>query len=183
MVLCDSTEEEETERVVTQRLAAACRQLRPPVTTPTTTHSLLSLQVQMKDYQRELEEARASRDDIFSQSKENEKKLKALEAEILQLQEVTSDVCFLTVACASVTAAHMLVGLCCRTTRRRRGRAGTPSRRGRSWPTRSPTTPLESQFINSTFQRKKLICQNKKNFKMIGNQIVNKEKTTCSKMS
>lgn len=44
----------------------------------------------MKDYQRELEEARASRDDIFSQSKENEKKLKALEAEILQLQEVTS---------------------------------------------------------------------------------------------
>lgn len=42
----------------------------------------------MKDYQRELEEARASRDEIFTQSKENEKKLKGLEAEILQLQEV-----------------------------------------------------------------------------------------------
>lgn len=42
----------------------------------------------MKDYQRELEEARASRDEIFTQSKENEKKLKSLEAEILQLQEV-----------------------------------------------------------------------------------------------
>lgn len=42
----------------------------------------------MKDYQRELEDARASRDDIFAQSKENEKKLKNLEAEILQLQEV-----------------------------------------------------------------------------------------------
>lgn len=42
----------------------------------------------MKDYQRELEEARASRDEIFAQSKENEKKLKSLEAEILQLQEV-----------------------------------------------------------------------------------------------
>lgn len=58
----------------------------------------------MKDYQRELEEARASRDDIFSQSKENEKKLKALEAEILQLQEV----CFLLsppVARAALTAA------------------------------------------------------------------------------
>jgi myosin protein heavy chain len=41
----------------------------------------------MKDYQRELEEARASRDEIFAQSKENEKKLKGLEAEILQLQE------------------------------------------------------------------------------------------------
>lgn len=45
----------------------------------------------MKDYQRELEEARASRDEIFAQSKESEKKLKSLEAEILQLQEV----CFL----------------------------------------------------------------------------------------
>lgn len=42
----------------------------------------------MKDYQRELEEARASRDEIFTQSKESEKKLKGLEAEILQLQEV-----------------------------------------------------------------------------------------------
>lgn len=42
----------------------------------------------MKDYQRELEEARASRDEIFAQSKESEKKLKSLEAEILQLQEV-----------------------------------------------------------------------------------------------
>lgn len=46
----------------------------------------------MKDYQRELEEARASRDEIFAQSKESEKKLKSLEAEILQLQEV----CLLT---------------------------------------------------------------------------------------
>lgn len=45
-------------------------------------------QAQMKDYQRELEEARTSRDEIFAQSKENEKKLKSLEAEILQLQEV-----------------------------------------------------------------------------------------------
>lgn len=43
----------------------------------------------MKDYQRELEEARSSRDEIFAQSKENEKKLKSLEAEILQLQEVS----------------------------------------------------------------------------------------------
>lgn len=42
----------------------------------------------MKDYQRELEDARASRDDIFAISKENEKKLKSLEAEIVQLHEV-----------------------------------------------------------------------------------------------
>lgn len=51
-------------------------------------HPALHLQAQMKDYQRELEEARASRDEIFAQSKESEKKLKSLEAEILQLQEV-----------------------------------------------------------------------------------------------
>lgn len=42
----------------------------------------------MKDYQRELEDTRASRDDIFALSKENEKKLKSLEAEIVQLHEV-----------------------------------------------------------------------------------------------
>lgn len=45
----------------------------------------------MKDYQRELEDARASRDDIFAVSKENEKKLKSLEAEIVQLHEVPHD--------------------------------------------------------------------------------------------
>lgn len=48
-------------------------------------------QAQMKDYQRELEDARASRDDIFAVSKENEKKLKSLEAEIVQLHEVLPD--------------------------------------------------------------------------------------------
>ncbi len=47
------------------------------------------IQAQMKDYQRELEEARTSRDEIFTQSKENEKKLKSLEAEILQLHEAS----------------------------------------------------------------------------------------------
>ena len=56
----------------------------------------LSLQAQMKDYQRELEEARASRDEIFAQSKENEKKLKSLEAEVLQLQEVGHSACSVT---------------------------------------------------------------------------------------
>ena len=42
----------------------------------------------MKDYQRELEDTRASRDDIFAICKETEKKLKSLEAEIVQLHEV-----------------------------------------------------------------------------------------------
>lgn len=36
----------------------------------------------------ELEDARQAKDDILASSKENERKLKSLEAEILQLQEV-----------------------------------------------------------------------------------------------
>lgn len=50
--------------------------------------NVLFFQAQMKDYQRELEDTRASRDDIFAISKETEKKLKSLEAEIVQLHEV-----------------------------------------------------------------------------------------------
>lgn len=42
----------------------------------------------MKDFQRELDDARASRDEIFSTAKENEKKAKSLEADLMQLQEV-----------------------------------------------------------------------------------------------
>ena len=46
------------------------------------------MQAQMKDFQRELEDARASRDEIFATAKENEKKAKSLEADLMQLQEV-----------------------------------------------------------------------------------------------
>lgn len=42
----------------------------------------------MKDFQRELEDARTSRDEIFATAKENEKKAKSLEADLMQLQEV-----------------------------------------------------------------------------------------------
>lgn len=52
--------------------------------------SSLGPQAQLKDYQAEVDQARASRDEVFTQSKENEKKLKSLETEILQLQEVES---------------------------------------------------------------------------------------------
>lgn len=45
-------------------------------------------QAQMKDYMRELEDTRASREEILAQAKENEKKLKSMEAEMIQLQEV-----------------------------------------------------------------------------------------------
>lgn len=47
-----------------------------------------SLQAQMKDYQRELEDARAAREEVLITAKESEKKAKSLEAELMQLQEV-----------------------------------------------------------------------------------------------
>lgn len=42
----------------------------------------------MKDFQRELEDARAAREDVLTTAKESEKKAKSLEAELMQLQEV-----------------------------------------------------------------------------------------------
>lgn len=42
----------------------------------------------MKEMYRELEDTRMSREEILAQSKETEKKLKAMEADMLQMQEV-----------------------------------------------------------------------------------------------
>lgn len=44
----------------------------------------------MKDYQRELDDARAAREEVLATAKESEKKAKSLEAELMQLQEVRS---------------------------------------------------------------------------------------------
>lgn len=46
------------------------------------------LQAQIKDYMRELDDTRVSREEILAQAKENEKKLKSMEAEMIQMQEV-----------------------------------------------------------------------------------------------
>lgn len=43
----------------------------------------------MKELLRELEDARMSREEVLAQSKETEKKLKAMEADMLQMQEVS----------------------------------------------------------------------------------------------
>ena len=43
--------------------------------------------IQLKEVQVDLNESRASRDDLSNQVKENEKKLKQLEADFLQMQE------------------------------------------------------------------------------------------------
>lgn len=107
----------------------------------------------MKDYQRELEDARASRDDIFAISKENEKKLKSLEAEIVQLHEVWASgiaVVFLGVAwrqCADLELQGNGDDLfhLCRIWRRLREADATQSRNGTSCKMRSPTAPLGSE--------------------------------------
>ncbi|XP_074163944.1 myosin-14 isoform X1 [Sminthopsis crassicaudata] len=48
---------------------------------------LRKTQAQMKELWREVEESRTSREEIFAQNRENEKRLKSLEAELLRLQE------------------------------------------------------------------------------------------------
>jgi len=50
--------------------------------------SPLTPKAQMKDLIRELEDTRMSREEILAQSKETEKKLKGMEAEMIQMQEV-----------------------------------------------------------------------------------------------
>ncbi|KAM5333879.1 apolipoprotein L2-like [Glossophaga mutica] len=53
---------------------------------------LRKLQVQMKDYMCKMEDRRTSREEILlAQAKENEKKLKSMEAEMIQLQEVKAN--------------------------------------------------------------------------------------------
>lgn len=42
----------------------------------------------MKDLVRELDDTRMSREEILAQSKETEKKLKGMEADMIQMQEV-----------------------------------------------------------------------------------------------
>ncbi|XP_015419488.1 PREDICTED: myosin-14 [Myotis davidii] len=48
---------------------------------------LCSAQAQMKELWREVEETRTSREEIFAQNRESDKRLKGLEAEVLRLQE------------------------------------------------------------------------------------------------
>ena len=50
---------------------------------------LKKYQQQVKDIQRDLDDARHARDEISEQAKENERKAKQLEADYLQMQEVS----------------------------------------------------------------------------------------------
>lgn len=69
-------------------------------------------QTQMKDLIRELDDTRMSREEILTQSKESEKKLKAMEAEMLQMQEV-SVLFLINSVCLPPLIAHIFVSLLC----------------------------------------------------------------------
>lgn len=50
--------------------------------------NLFSPQGQMKEILRELDETKLSREEVIAQSKDSEKKIQTLEADVLQLTEV-----------------------------------------------------------------------------------------------
>ena len=50
-----------------------------------------NVQSQMKEYQADMEDARHARDEIFQSAKDNERKLKAMETELMTLQEVCAE--------------------------------------------------------------------------------------------
>lgn len=54
---------------------------------------LCVFQTQMKELIRELDETKLARDEIVAQSKDSEKRLQTLEAELLQLTEVCYPAC------------------------------------------------------------------------------------------
>lgn len=96
----------------------------------------------MKDYQRELDDAHAAREEVLSAAKESEKKAKSLEAELMQMQEVTR----LSLKSGDASRRRLETHGCCscRTWLRPRGRGSRPRPSEMSWPTSWPATPLES---------------------------------------
>lgn len=66
------------------------------------------LQAQLKDLMRESEELHLSRDEAINSAKETEKKLKTMEAEALQFQEVLCPVCLGSVPASSVVSAFTI---------------------------------------------------------------------------
>lgn len=98
----------------------------------------------MKELLRELDDTKLARDEIIAQSKDNEKKIQTLEAEVLHFSEVGE--AQQGKGGAFITAAQALtVSTCaCRSSLYRRGRGDRLSRREMRWPTRWSTAVLES---------------------------------------
>lgn len=96
----------------------------------------------MKDYQRELDDAHAAREEVLSAAKESEKKAKSLEAELMQMQEVTP----LSLNCpdAPQNGLETRASSSRRTWPQLRGHGSRPRPSEMNWPTSWPATPLES---------------------------------------
>lgn len=62
--------------------------LPPPTSTPSAQRTPPPPQGQMKEILRELDDTKLGRDEIIAQSKDSEKKIQTLEAEVLHLSEV-----------------------------------------------------------------------------------------------
>lgn len=96
----------------------------------------------MKDYQRELDDAHAAREEVLSAAKESEKKAKSLEAELMQMQEVTR------VGLKSPEASQRRLEtqgcFSCRTWQQPRGHGSRPRPSEMNWQTSWPATPPES---------------------------------------
>lgn len=99
----------------------------------------------MKEILRELDDAKLARDEIIAQSKDNEKKIQTLEAEVLHFSEVCGegqqekDQAFNTAVELLTLSTNT-----CRSLLYRRGRGDRLSRREMRWPTRWSTALLES---------------------------------------
>lgn len=99
----------------------------------------------MKDILRELDDAKLAREEVIAQTKEREKKIQTLEAEVLHLSEVCGEA-QQDKDHAFNTAVQVLTvsTSACRTLLYRTGRGDRLSRREMRWPTRWSTAVLES---------------------------------------
>lgn len=76
-------------QVSTHTVSIRARFIQRPAETRTEP-SLLSLQGQVKELQRELEDSRTAHKEVMASARESERKSKAMEADIIQLHEVAS---------------------------------------------------------------------------------------------
>lgn len=87
----------------------------------------------MKELIRELDDTRMSREEILAQSKENEKKLKGMEADMLQTQEV-SKLCSLSFSpfclCLALKVTALFLSPCAGDGSCRAGKETGPAREG-----------------------------------------------------
>lgn len=99
----------------------------------------------MKEILRELDDTKLARDEIIAQSKDNEKKIQTLEAEVLHFSEVCGEAQREKAHAFNMAVEVLTVPMfACRSLLYRIGRGDRLSRREMRWPTRWSTAALES---------------------------------------